>query len=198
MENNVDIKELWNRQTVPAADPSGLLKRIGNFKRRGIRRAVLLNVVLLLSILLIAFVWVYFKPQLLTTKIGIVLTILPIGVAIASNCRLFPLYKRIDESRSNFDYLNELLAVKSRGGFLQTKILNLYFVLLSVGIGMYMYEYVAGRPLMFGIIAYAAFLLWVAFNWFVLRPKSIRKNNREIEQLIGQVERIRLQLNKSM
>lgn len=190
MENNVDIKELWSRQAVPAANPSEVLKKIQDFRRKGIRRVLLLNMVLLLSIFLIAFIWAYFEPQLLSTKIGIVLTILPIGVVVAFNCRLLPLYRKIDESRSNFDYLNELLAVKSREGFLHTKLMNLYFASLSVGIGMYMYEYVAGRSLLFAIIAYAAFLLWVAFNWFVLRPRSIRKNNREIEQLIIQVKKI--------
>jgi hypothetical protein len=170
MKSDIDLKELWSRQTVPAADPSELLKKIGSFRRKGIRRIVVLNVVLLLSIFLIAFIWIYFSPQLLSTKVGIVLTILPIGVAVAYNCRLLPLYKRIDENCSNFDYLNELLAVKGKESFMQTKVLNLYFVLLSLGIGLYMYEYVMDRPLLFGIMAYAAFLLWVAFNWFVWRP----------------------------
>lgn len=196
MKSDIDLKELWSRQTVPAADPSELLKKIGSFRRKGIRRIVVLNVVLLLSIFLIAFIWIYFSPQLLSTKVGIVLTILPIGVAVAYNCRLLPLYKRIDESCSNFDYLNELLAVKGKESFMQTKVLNLYFVLLSLGIGLYMYEYVMDRPLLFGIMAYAAFLLWVAFNWFVLRPKSIGKSRREIEELIRQVKKIRLQLTQ--
>ncbi len=34
MESNIDIKELWNRQTVPAADQSEILNKISRFEKR--------------------------------------------------------------------------------------------------------------------------------------------------------------------
>lgn len=194
---NIDLKELWSRQSVPSADSSVLKKKIGNFRRSRIRKLLALNTILLLTISLIVFIWIYFEPQFVSTKIGIILTILPIGVVVAYNFRLLPLYKRVDERRSNFDYLNDLLVVKSKESYLYTKIMNLYFVFLSAGIGLYMYEYIQGKSLMFGIIAYSSFLLWIAFNWFFLRPRGIRRNRQKMKLLIKQVEKIKLQLNKS-
>lgn len=193
---NMDLKELWNRQYVPSADSSVLKKKIGHFRKGRIKKLLVLNTILLLTISLIVFIWVYFEPQFVSTKIGIVLTIIPIGVVVAYNFRLLPLYKRVDERHSNFDYLNDLLVVKSKEGYLYTKIMNLYFVFLSAGIGLYMYEYIQNKSLIFAIFAYSSFLLWIAFNWFFLRPRSIKRHRQKMEQLINQVEKIKLQMNK--
>lgn len=196
MENNsIDIKELWNKQVVPIADQSALFSRIRRFRRRGIGKLVILNLILLLTILFVAFIWIYFQPRLISTKIGIILTVLPMGIVMAYSSRLLPFYRKIDENCSNFDYLNDLYAVRNKMDFMQTKILNLYFVLLSLGIGLYMYEYIVDMTLRTGIIAYSAFFLWVGVNWLVLRPRIIRKNRQKMDRLIKQVEKIKRQLN---
>ncbi len=196
MENNsIDIKELWNKQEVPAANQSGLFSRIRRFRRKGIGKLLILNILLLLTILFATFIWIYFQPQLISTKIGILLTVLAMGIVMAYSSRLLPFYRKIDENCSNLDYLNELYAVKNKMDFIQTKILNLYFALLSLGIGLYMYEYIADMPLKSGIMAYSAFFLWVGINWFVLRPRIIRKNRQKMNRLIEQVEKIKRQLS---
>lgn len=84
--------------------------------------------------------------------------------------------------------------VKNRESFMQTKVLNLYFILLSAGIGLYMYEYAWKRSLIFGVVAYSVVLLWVGFNWFFLRPRIIKKNKRKTEDLIKQIEAIKIQI----
>ena len=38
MESNIDIKELWNRQAVPAADQSEILNKISRFRKSGLKR----------------------------------------------------------------------------------------------------------------------------------------------------------------
>ena len=134
MENDIDIRELWNRQVVPAVDQSGILGKIESFRKKRIRRTVILNVVLLLTIIFIIFIWVYFKPELMSTKIGIILSVLPMGAVLVFNNGLTSLYRKIDEKQSNMDYLNALLKVRNREHIMQTKLMNLYFILLSAGI----------------------------------------------------------------
>lgn len=188
MENDIDIRELWNRQAVPAVDQSDILEKIDSFRKKGIRRTIFLNAVLLLTILFIIFIWVYFEPQLLSTKIGIILSVLPMGMVLVFNNGLTSLYRKIDEKQSNMDYLNALLRVRSREHIMQTKLMNLYFILLSAGIGLYMYEYAFKRSLIFGVAAYSVVLLWIGFNWFFLRPRMIKKNKRKMEDLIKQIK----------
>lgn len=52
MESNIDIKELWNRQTVPAADQSEILNKISRFRKNGLKKVIFLDVILVLTILL--------------------------------------------------------------------------------------------------------------------------------------------------
>lgn len=194
MENNIDIKDLWNKQAVPVSGWPDILRKIKRFKRSRIQKAMYLNVILLFTIFLAIFIWIYFEPQLISTKIGIILSILPMGGVIVFNHKLILLYERIDERQANSDYLSGLLMVKNRESFMQTKVLNLYFILLSAGIGLYMYEYAWKRSLIFGVVAYSVVLLWVGFNWFFLRPRIIKKNKRKTEDLIKQIEAIKIQI----
>ena len=57
-----------------------------------------------------------------------------------------------------------------------------------------MYEYTVMRSLFWGIIAYVALIIWVGFNWFVLRPKIIRKNRQKIIDMIQQLEKMKSQI----
>ena len=85
MESNIDIKELWNRQTVPAADQSEILNKISRFRKNGLKKGIFLDVILVLTILFMIFIWIYFKPQFLSTKIGIIVGILPMCIVVAVN-----------------------------------------------------------------------------------------------------------------
>lgn len=190
MGNDIDIRELWNKQMVPVVDQSDIFGKIESFRKKRIRRTIILNVVLLLTILFIIFIWVHFKPQLMSTKIGIILSVLPMGMVLVFNNGLTSLYRKIDEKQSNMDYLNALLEVRSREYIMQTKLMNFYFILLSAGIGLYMYEYTLNRSLIFGVAAYSVVLLWIGFNWFFLRPRMIEKNKRKMEDLIRQIKRL--------
>ncbi|MDR0680733.1 MAG: hypothetical protein LBG15_02605 [Dysgonamonadaceae bacterium] len=196
MRTNIELKELWRKQTVPAVNLADLLIRIENYKTSGLKKIILLNALLVLTVFFVIFIWIYFNPQLLSSKIGIILTILPMIITIVFNKNTIPLYIKTDKSQSNVDYLNNLLEIKEKESYIQTKIMNLYFILLSTGIGLYMYEYTLMRSLIWGIVAYAAVLLWIGFNWFVLRPKIIRRNEQKIIDLIQQLEKVKSQIDE--
>ena len=120
-------------------------------------------------------------------------------IALIFNNKTIPLYKRIEEDKiqSNYNYLKNLLEIKSKESYIQTKIMNLYFAMLSIGIGLYMYEYISKMSSFLAIVAYIVVLLWIGFNWFVLLPKCIKKNTQKIDSLIHQLEKIQSQLDNS-
>lgn len=194
MEKNKNIKELWNRQAVPAVAPSIVFKRIKDFRHRRIMRTLLLSIILLLTITFVVFVWIFYKPLLLSTKVGIILTVLSVSFVLLFNLRLLPLYRKLNENQSNQAYLIGLLAVRKQEIYMQTKLLNLYFLLLSAGISLYMYEYIMSKSVMYQIVSYSVLFLWIGINWFYLRPLISRKNKQKINDLIKQVEKITEQL----
>jgi hypothetical protein len=44
------------------------------------------------------------------------------------------------------------------------------------------------------IITYAATLTWIVFNWFYLRPKTIKKQQVKLDDLISKFEGINKQI----
>lgn len=194
MENNINLKELWEKQAVPTADWADVLRKINRFKKSRIQKTINIIIILVLTIALASFVWIYFVPQLITTKIGIILSVSSMGIATIFNYKLILLYKMIDERETNSNYLNNLLTIRKTENFMQTKVLTLYFILLSTGIGLYMYEYAWTRSVSFGVVAYLILFLWVGFNWFFLRPRTIEKNNRKFEDLIVQIKTVKSQI----
>ena len=143
-----------------------------SLQEKEVLELIVLNAVLWMTICFVAFVWIYFKPQLLVTKIGILLTIVAMGTVAVFTHKMIPLYRIVDEEQSNREYLNELLAVRRKENFMQTKLMNFYFISLSVGIGLYMYEHIQESSLQFRVVAYSVFLLWVGLNWFVVPELS--------------------------
>ena len=80
---------------------------------------------------------------------------------------------------------------------MQTIVLNLYFIFFSVGLLLYMYEYVAFMPLWQAHVAYLSIIVWIMLNWFYFRPKQIRKQQQQLDDIIDRLQHICDQKNRS-
>ncbi len=110
---------------------------------------------------------------------------------------MFMVFYKIDQTQSNSEYLQSLYVVKSKQKLMETTILNLYFMMLFLGICLYMYEYTSRMTLGAGILTYAITCAWIAFNWFYLRPRTIKKQQEKLNELINKFEEINNQLKES-
>ena len=134
-----------------------------------------------------------FQPKLVTTKIGIVTTIIAMLIyAIAVNKTI-----SINKEKFNVDnkqYLKQLINLKNKQRFLQNTMLKVYFILFSIGLCLYLIEYVQLMNLILGIIVYSSTLLWIGINWFYFRPKIIKTQNLKIDELISKIKNINNQI----
>jgi len=85
--------------------------------------------------------------------------------------------------------------LKQKQEFLQKTMLTIYFVLLTLGILLYMIEYTMRMTMISASIAYAVTLIWVAINWFYFRPRMIRKQQKELNEMIEKLENVNRQLD---
>ena len=90
--------------------------------------------------------------------------------------------------------LKQLILLKEKQRFQQTTLLNGYFILLSLGLGLYMYEYIIRMTLPWAIFSYGIVLFWIALNAFYFRPKIIKKQQTKLNQLIAQLKDLSEQL----
>jgi hypothetical protein len=195
MSSNIDLKALWQQQSVSQPDMKDLMNRLYQFKQSNIRRLIKTNILLIATSLFIGFIWYYYHPQFITTKMGIVITILAMAIFLFVYNKMFALFNKIDNTSDNAHYLQNLIEIKGKQRFLQQTMMNLYFTMLMAGICLYMYEYTSRMTMTAGIITYAVTLIWIAFNWLYLRPKTIKKQQAKLDDLISKFEGINKQLD---
>ncbi|MBE4947260.1 hypothetical protein [Chryseobacterium culicis] len=197
MATNIDFKNIWKQQTSNRPNMEELLGKLKKFRNQNLRRLIFANIGLITTSLLILFIWYRYQPQMITTKIGIVLVVLGMAIFLFAYNKMFMVFYKIDQTQSNNEYLQSLYTVKSKQKLMQTTILNLYFIMLFLGICLYMYEYTSRMTLNSGILAYAVTLAWIAFNWLYLRPRTIKKQQEKLDELINKFEEINHQLKES-
>lgn len=197
MATNIDFKNIWKQQTSNKPNMEELLGKLKKFRNHNLRRLILTNIGLIATSLFILFIWYWYQPEMITTKIGIIMVILAMVIFLFAYNKMFMVFYKIDQTQSNNEYLQSLYIVKSKQKFMQTTILNLYFIMLFLGIVLYMYEYTSRMTLGSGILAYTITFAWIAFNWFYLRPKAIKKQQGKLDELINKFEEINNQLKES-
>lgn len=194
MKSNIDIKEIWNNQEIIAPNINDFFKIVSNFKKTQIKTIIIANIFLILISAFIVFIWIYFQPKLITTKIGIVTIIFSMLINIIALNKTMIFYQE-KFNLDNNQYLHHLINLKNKRHFLQNTMMKVYCILLSIGLGLYLVEYTQKMNLLLSVIAYFTTLLWIIVNWFYFRPKVIKKQNIELDELISKLENLNRQIN---
>jgi hypothetical protein len=195
MDDNKDFRELWKKQTSTPVSSDELLQKLNKLRKSQYNKMILSTLALSFTSIFIIWVWIVFDPQMVTTKYGIILIILAMAIFGYSYNRQYPILKRLDISKSNSEYLESLIALKKKQQHLHSTMLSLYFMMLGIGIVLYMIEYTMRMTTFWAIFAYTITLAWIAFNWFFIRPRTIKKQQGKIDELISKFSNINEQLH---
>lgn len=195
MDTNRNLKELWNAQKAANPDVSVLYKKANKIKRKSKFTSIFVGTTLLITIAFVCFIWHFYQPDFLTTKIGLVLTILAMVVFLIPLTKQFSNLNKNQKESNSKEYLEQLIQIKKAQVFQQTKILSSYFILLTLGILLYLIEYVSRMTFVWGCITYFITLAWFAFNWWYLRPKITSKQNEKLNNIVADFEKIIEQTN---
>jgi membrane protein YdbS with pleckstrin-like domain len=194
METFNDLKKLWVTHDTAIPNMEIFYNEVQKFKRNSLLKLIGFNALIIITIAFIALIWYYFQPQFISTKIGIVLVIFAITLFIIPyNSQLIQLFENDAETNSK-EYFKQLKKIQEIRGFQQTTILNAYFFFLSLGFGLYLFEYVAKMNMVWGITTYGATAIWVALNWFYIRPKVIEKQNTKLNELLTKLSELNNQM----
>lgn len=192
--DNLNFNELWSKQRVEQPALEVILSKIDNYKKKNIRKILIINVFLAFITVIILSIWFYFQPQFLTTKIGILFIILAMFVFVISYNKSLVLLKKTNDTESNQAYLKNLHHIREKQVFLQTKILSIYFILLSVGIALYLYEFISRMSDLGAILTYGITGIWILVNWIYFRPVIIKKQQAQLNDIIKKLENLQQQL----
>ncbi len=196
MSTNIDFKTLWSRGKAIMPDVNEIFAKANNLNRKTRRKIWRENIVLSLTAIFIIWVWWYYQPQFVTTKIGIVMVVLAIVSFLAVNNQQFPLLADADIETDSRQYLARMIRVKQKQEFLCTTMMAIYFIFLSLGLALYMVEYVSHGSLKFQVLTYGLTFGWMAFSWFYLAPRTSRKQRKAINDIIEKLETVNGQMEE--
>ncbi len=198
MSNFNDIQNLWqNQPRVHVPDVEAIKKGAARIHRQIVIKNVLGVVTLLATLIFIAWIGLTVPFKYITTKAGIVVIIISITGGIVMNSQMLQLIlSPADHTLNNQAYLQQLIEFRNRQRFFQTTGISVYYALLSFGFVLYLYEFYPANHA-FGLTAYGLTFLWIAFAWFYIKPRTIKKQEEKINALIEQIKSISGQLNET-
>ena len=190
MDDNINLKAIWHNQETTMPDEEEIFAKATALKNEIRKNTIYLIILLTGAIPIILFIWLSSNLTMLTTKMGTCLVISSILLVNLNVTKLLTSSSNKSIATDNKTYLDELLKLKQQQHFIQTTVMNIYFASLSLGLALYLYEPTSRMEKNYMIFTYSATFAWVAFNWFYLRPKSIKKQRAKMNIIIEKLNSI--------
>jgi len=195
MSTETDFKALWTKQsTSEIPDTKELLVKAQKLKTSTRNKLLGLNLVLLATMVFIIYIGLNIDNEKLTTKIGIVLIAIAIVSYLAASNQMIPMLFKTDLETSSQEYLAQLIRIKRKQEFLNKVMINVYFILLSAGLFLYMLQFLERMNPVWATIYLVLTFGWIALAWFYLRPRGMRKKQRALNDMIARLEEVNEQL----
>ncbi|UKJ08874.1 hypothetical protein [Solitalea lacus] len=176
-------------------DVKEIIEKARSFNAKARFSVLRLNIVLSITIAVVLGILIYFKPEYLTTKIGVLLAVIAMVMVITGQNKMIKmLFKFNSSEESSQQYLQNLILYRNRLANFQRQTMSIYFALLSLGIGLYMIEYTVRMQWAYALLVYSITFAWIAVNWFYFRPRQIKKQQEKVNEMIIQLERVSSQL----
>jgi uncharacterized membrane protein len=72
-------------------------------------------------------------------------------------------------------FLDKMIELKNKLELLYKTITTIYFIALSVGLFLALIEQTMPESMIHKVLTYGLSAVWIAFAWFVLRPREMKK-----------------------
>ncbi|MFB6455296.1 hypothetical protein ACE38W_08510 [Chitinophaga sp. Hz27] len=184
------LQKLWqSKRTAPAPSKEELLKKAFQVQT-GIRRKLIRSsVLLLLTSAWIIYVVAAAKPTMITTWIGTALALIAMFMFLFSSAGMMKMLNNNNHTDLPVvDYLQHMIQVREKQRFLQTTIMKLYILILSAGVCLYMIEYTRHYSTTVRLLILLLALGWMAFSWFILGKRVIKKQEAAITEVIDKLQ----------
>lgn len=188
----MDLNKIWQSQPVPAFDIEEFRRIAVKYKKGRKRKFIFTNVCLGLTFVCIALIGYWIEPEMKSTYLGLFLVLISISLFLFIQSGLMRMYLSLDHDSST--YVDKLRQVQRQEEWIGRQVLEVYTVLLSLGIALYMWEYAVKLGLIGGSIAYAVTAVWILINWFWIRPIQLKKEREKREAVLQQAEELQRQM----
>lgn len=190
METNYNFEEIWKQKKTDLPDITEIRSKANGYKNKQKLYTICHMLSLFATFGMIVWVWQSFPDLHLLTKSGMVFALSALIIYIFQNFQKIKIINKINPALNNQKYLKQLKILQQKDLYMQTKGIGIYFILLSLGMAFYLFEFAQRMTIFWGIFTYSITFLWILFVWFYIRPKKIRKQQKKISEVIQSLEKI--------
>ena len=193
MDRLDDLKAIWHTaktDSLPTSDE--MVQLMSKFRNEKLRNKWLVIVAACLMSSLIIFILFFIDFKMPTTYIGGGLMAASGLLLAATNIRSLKRFYQLDDY-SNQDYLHFIEQTLQNQIKYYKKTMVVIMAFSTVGGMLYLYESVRQNPVSL-ICTYAAFIIYLAFAWFYVRPRKFKKGVAKLNATRQRLENILNQL----
>jgi hypothetical protein len=191
---NQNLHELWKGKALAAPSHEEILERADKLKHSIRKRSIVMTLVLLVTLVAVFMIWSNAERQALIGSVGVTLIAVALSMGIVNFIKMGMSLTQKNLSLDVDSYIKQMLAMKQQQELSQTKILSGYYALLTVGVAFYVYEPASQMELLQQSFTWLITLGWLAFVWFYLRPRAIKKQKEKFDFAITKLQSITGQL----
>jgi len=190
METRYNFEEIWKQRETHLPDRKTIQEKAQFYSKKQLWSSILLILSLLASFGTIVWVWLRFPDLHFMTKSGMLFAVSALILYIFLNFQKIKIINKINPALSNQEYLKQMKILQQKDLYMQTKGISQYYLLLSLGMAFYLFEFAERMSLFWGIFTYTITFSWILFGWFYIRPRKIRNQQKKISQVILSLEKI--------
>ena len=191
MENKeFNLSQIWKNQPTVSPDLRELKQRLSKYRKDSMKKKWTSNITLVLTAIFILSIWFLYDASTIYPKIGMSFIILAISLSLIKFNLFYKSILELNKDQDNKAYLNSLLSIQEKQKNIQSSFMNVYFTLLSIGVLIYLYEFSLRMSFSYAIITYVLTLGWLLFVWMFLKPRMVKKQNKELQGYIDSIQKI--------
>jgi len=193
MDNLDDLKAIWHTAKTDSLPSSNeMLRLIRKFRNQKLRSKWLSIITSLLISILITTVLFIVHFKLISTYIGGTLMVVSGLLLAASNIRSLKRFYQLEDC-SNLEFLAFIEQTRKNQIRYYNRTMIWIVIICSIGWVLYLYEITYQNPLVCFAV-YSVIVIYLAVMWFIVRPRSFKRDAEKLNSMQQRLEKILKQL----
>jgi len=193
MDNLDDLKVIWHTAKTDSLPSSNeMLRLIRKFRNQKLRSKWLSIITSLMISMLITTVLFIIHFKFVSTYIGGILMVVSGLLLAATNIRSLKRFYKLEDC-SNLEFMAFIEQTRKNQILYYNKTMIWIVIICSIGWVLYLYEITYQNP-MECFAVYSVIFIYLAVMWFIVRPRSFKRDAEKLNSMQQRLEKILRQL----
>ena len=195
MEEFKELESLWKQSETKVPQQNNNISKIKNNRMKLKKTYTFGALLLVLTGMFILTLMAFLDERLQTNLVMASMILISLVCFLQAGLMMFTARKitRIDESQTPALHLKQWLQFREFQKKQRHWNMPVYYVILSIAVGVYMYELLKATEAWKMALAFGITYLWMFFAYFYLGKKEVKKQDAKLEGIISELRDLETQ-----